>query len=121
MNSSSDAGVAITLPELAWPRQAGPLTLRPPTPADLEQVLTWRNRPEVTRWLLRTVVDPEEFTRAWLEDRDDDVAVVALIDDQVVGSGSLGIVKRDSTPAMAVHRPGGRRSVAFDPPALNSQ
>lgn len=121
MNSSSDAGVAITLPELAWPRQAGPLTLRPPTPADLEQVLTWRNRPEVTRWLLRTVVDPEEFTRAWLEDRDDDVAVVALIDDQVVGSGSLGIVKRDVSSATTAHRRTTAKGVALDVSAIESQ
>lgn len=91
MSSSSDAGVAITVPELTWPRQAGPLTLRPPTSEDLDQVLTWRNSPEVTRWLLRTVVDPQEFKRNWLEEEDDDVAVVALVDDQVVGSGSLGI------------------------------
>lgn len=79
------------MPELAWPRQAGPLTLLPPTPQALDQVLTWRNSPEVTRWLLLTTVEPEAYRRNWLEEDDNDIAVVAHVDGRVVGTGSLGI------------------------------
>lgn len=80
------------MPELTWPRQAGPLTLRPPTAHDVEQVLTWRNDPAVTRWMLLTAVEPESYTRNWREDDPDSVGVVAHVDGQLVGSGSLGIV-----------------------------
>ena len=77
--------------ELAWPRLAGPLSLRPPTPEDLEQALTWRNSPEVTRWLLLTAVDPETYTRNWLADDPDSIAVAAHVDRRLVGTGSLSI------------------------------
>ena len=50
----------MTRPEL-WPRRTERLELRPPTDADLDAVLAWRNHPEVTRWLLRTEVDPEAY------------------------------------------------------------
>ena len=83
----------MTSPQVAWPRRAGALELRPPTAADLDEVLAWRNRPEVTRWLLRTTVDPEAFRRAWLASVDDpdDHAVVAVVDGEVVGTGSLEV------------------------------
>jgi len=83
----------VTSPDVTWPRPAGSLTLRPPTRDDLEQVLVWRNRAEVTRWLLRTTVEPEAFTTAWLdsvEDPDQHTAV-ALLDGVVVGTGSLDV------------------------------
>ena len=74
-------------------RTVGPLTLRPPTTEDLDQVLAWRNRPEVTRWLLRTTVDPDAFRRVWLDSVEDprQHAVVALLDGIVVGTGSLDV------------------------------
>ena len=83
----------MTTPDVTWPRPAGPLVLRPPAREDLEQVLVWRNRPEVTRWLLRTTVDPEAFTRAWLDSVEDphQHTVVALLDGVVVGTGSLEV------------------------------
>jgi len=83
----------VTSPRVAWPRPAGPLVLRPPTSDDLDQVLAWRNRPEVTRWLLRTTVDPEAFRTAWLdsvEDPDQHTAV-AVLHGIVVGTGSLDV------------------------------
>ena len=72
----------MTSDAVVWPRSAGPLTLRPPTSADLDQLLAWRNRPEVTRWLLRTTVDPDAFRRVWLESVEDPRQhdVVALLD-----------------------------------------
>lgn len=79
------------MPELTWPRQAGPLTLHLPTREGLDHVLRWRNSPEVTTWLLLTTVDPATYVTAWLEEQDDDVAVIAYVRDEVVGTGSLGI------------------------------
>lgn len=83
----------MTAPHVTWPRPAGPLTLRPPTPAAIDDLLTWRNRPEVTRWLLRTTVDPEAFRTAWLGVVDDprDHSAVADLDGVVVGTGSLEV------------------------------
>lgn len=79
------------MPDLAWPRQSGPLTLAPPTAEDLDQVLAWRNSPEVTRWLLLTSVEPASYKRNWLAEDDDDIALIAHLGDQIVGAGSLGI------------------------------
>jgi RimJ/RimL family protein N-acetyltransferase len=83
----------VTAPGVAWPRPAGPLVLRPPTSDDLDQVLTWRNLPEVTRWLLRTTVDPEAFRAAWLASVDDpnDHSAVAEFDGVIIGTGSLEV------------------------------
>lgn len=78
-------------PELTWPRQAGPLALRPPAAQDIERALTWRNSPEVTRWLLLTTVDPETYTRNWLEEDPDSIGVAAHVEGQLVGTGSLNI------------------------------
>ena len=80
-------------PDVTWPRTAGALALRPPTSDDLDQVLVWRNRPEVTRWLLRTTVDPEAFRKVWLDSVEDpdQHAVVAVLDDVVIGTGSLDV------------------------------
>lgn len=44
------------MPELTWPRQAGALSLHLPTATSIEQAFTWRNSPDVTRWLLLTTV-----------------------------------------------------------------
>jgi RimJ/RimL family protein N-acetyltransferase len=83
----------VTTPHVSWPRTAGPLTLRPPTPEAIEGILAWRNRPEVTRWLLRTTVDPDAFRAAWLGVVDDprDHSAVAELDGVVVGTGSLQV------------------------------
>ncbi|WP_210418405.1 GNAT family N-acetyltransferase [Agromyces intestinalis] len=80
--------------DVSWPIVAGPLVLRPPTSVDLDQVLVWRNRPEVTRWLLRTTVDPDAFRRAWLLAVEDpnDFSVVADLDGVIVGTGSLEVL-----------------------------
>jgi hypothetical protein len=72
----------VTTPDVSWPRTAGALTLRPPTRESIDDILTWRNRPEVTRWLLRTTVDPDAFRAAWLgvvDDPRDHSAVAELV------------------------------------------
>lgn len=81
----------MTTATVAWPRPAGRLELRPPTRESLERVLAWRNRPEVTRWLLRTEVDPEAFVERWLADVDDSHSAIAFDGDEVVGTGSVWI------------------------------
>lgn len=83
----------MTTSDVTWPRAAGPLELRPPTADAIDQVLAWRNRPEVTRWLLRTEVEPEVFARRWLDETDDprDHSAIAMLGDEVVGTGSLWI------------------------------
>lgn len=81
----------MTSPAIRWPRPAGPLELRTPTPASLDHVLRWRNRPDVTTWLLRTTVDPDRFREQWLEAVEDHHSVVAFLDDEVVGTASLWI------------------------------
>ena len=83
----------MTRPEL-WPRRTERLELRPPTEADLDGVLAWRNSPEVTRWLLRTVVDPVAYRESWRSGADDplDHAAVAVSrDGSVVGTVSLEV------------------------------
>ena len=94
----------MTSPQVAWPRRTGELVLRPPTSDDLDRVLEWRNRPEVTGWLLRTTVDPSAFRRAWLDSVDDpdDHAVVAVLDGVVIGTGSLEV--RDGMGQFQLHR-----------------
>jgi RimJ/RimL family protein N-acetyltransferase len=83
----------MTTPDVQWPRQAGPVTLRPPTSADIDQVLQWRNSPEVTRWLIRTQVEPDAFRENWLGGIDDpnDHSAVAVVGEEIVGTGSLWI------------------------------
>ncbi|MCM3656143.1 GNAT family N-acetyltransferase [Agromyces mediolanus] len=81
----------MTTANVTWPRPAGRLELHLPTPALLDRVLDWRNRPEVTRWLLTTTVEPAAFRSAWLDGIADpkDHSAVALLDGEVVGTGSL--------------------------------
>lgn len=83
----------MTRPEL-WPRRTERLELRPPTEAELDAVVAWRNHPEVTRWLLRTEVEPEAYRQLWRTGADDplDHHVVAVADDgAVVGTLSLQV------------------------------
>ncbi len=85
----------MTRPEL-WPRRTDRLELRPPTEADLDAVLAWRNHPDVTRWLLRTHVEATAFTEAWRSAAGDplDHSVVAVSDDGAV-VGTLSLEERD--------------------------
>lgn len=78
------------------------LVLRPVRDADVDRILEYRNLPEVTHWLLRTVVDPDAFRKAWLgaaEDPDDHSVAVAL-DRVVIGTVSLDLVDGMGQPGM---------------------
>ncbi|QZY30597.1 GNAT family N-acetyltransferase [Nocardioides coralli] len=69
-----------------------PVNLVPPTPALAEQVLGWRNDPEVLRWFLTQQVDAAEL-REWFTTYDgkDGHLVVATIEDVAVGSASVRV------------------------------
>lgn len=64
------------------------------TGADVDQMLTYRNDPEVRRWLIRATVDPVVFKEKWLEAVDDphDHSCAALVGDQLVGTGMMEVV-----------------------------
>lgn len=47
-----------------WPMRVGGLVLREAAPADIEQLLTFRNDPAVNRFMVRTSVDPFVLTCA---------------------------------------------------------
>lgn len=84
----------MTSDAIAWPRTTERLTLRPVTGKDVDQMLTYRNTPEVQRWLIRATVDPVVFREKWLTSVDEpyDHSCVALVGDQPVGSGMLEVV-----------------------------
>ena len=76
--------------------RAVPLTdlrLVPPTPELAAQVLRWRNLPDVTRWLMRTTVDPDQFTRSLLDASDDplDHTAIAVLAGRAVAIAHLEI------------------------------
>jgi RimJ/RimL family protein N-acetyltransferase len=69
------------------------LTLVTPTRELLAQALEWRHHPDVTRWLMRTTVDPERWTQAWLDSVDDpfDAGFVAVLAGRAVATGTLEV------------------------------
>lgn len=112
--SSPDGRVA---PAPSWPRHTERLVLRPAREPDLDRLLEFRNAPQTTRWLLRTVVDPAAYRAAWLAADDPfDHSVVVELDGVVVGTASLEVVD-----AMGQHASGpwqrseGHLGYTFDP------
>jgi RimJ/RimL family protein N-acetyltransferase len=78
------------------------LVLRPVAEADVERILEYRNRPEVTRWLIRTEVDPEAFRAAWKAagDDPDDHSMAVVLDGLVIGTVSLELTDGMGQPGM---------------------
>lgn len=75
-------------------RRTERLELRPVRDEDIDRILEYRNLPEVTRWLLRTDVEPAAFRAAWqraAEDPDNHGMAVTL-DNLVIGTVSLDVV-----------------------------
>ncbi|WIM93479.1 GNAT family protein [Actinoplanes oblitus] len=78
------------------------LELRPVRDEDIDRILEYRNLPAVTRWLLRTEVDPDAFRAAWrraAEDPDDHSVAVTL-DGLVIGTVSLDVLDGMGQPGM---------------------
>lgn len=70
------------------------LELRPVRDQDIDRVLEYRNLPEVTRWLLRTDVEPAVFRVAWRRAAKDpdNHGMAVILDNIVIGTVSLDVV-----------------------------
>jgi RimJ/RimL family protein N-acetyltransferase len=92
------------------------LQLRPVREEDVDRILEYRNLPEVTRWLLRTEVDPVSFRAAWrrgAEDPDDHSMAVTR-DGMVIGTVSLDVIDGMGQPGMPL-RTEAQLGYIFDP------
>ncbi len=76
-----------------WPMHVDGLLLREADESDIEQLLSFRNDPEVNRFMIRTSVDPAAFRQEWLAipTSDTDYSCVAELDGQVVAMGFLEV------------------------------
>ena len=85
-----------------WPMRVGSLLLREAAADDIEHLLSFRNDPEVNRFMMRTSVEPETFRRDWLAipTSDSDFSCVAEVDGTVVAMGFLEIVDGMGQPGM---------------------
>ena len=92
------------------------LLLRPVRVTDVDRILEYRNLPAVSRWLLRTVVDPEAFREAWRSAGDDpnDHSVAVLLDDVVIGTVSFELTDGMGQPGMPT-RTEAQLGYIFDP------
>ncbi len=79
-------------------------------------MLEYRNLPEVTRWLLRTEVDPVSFRAAWRRAAQDpdDHSVAVTLGGMVIGSVSLDVVDGMGQPGMPA-RTEAQLGYIFDP------
>ncbi len=70
------------------------LRLTSPTGELAEQFLTWRHRPDVTRWFMQQrIEDTEEYVADWAAyDDHDHHRVVAVLNGAMVGQATLGVV-----------------------------
>ena len=70
------------------------LRLTSPTAELAEQFLSWRHRPDVTRWFMQQrIEDTEEYLADWAAyDDHDHHRVVAVLDGAMVGQATLGVV-----------------------------
>jgi RimJ/RimL family protein N-acetyltransferase len=82
--------------------RVGSLLLREATAADVEHLLTFRNDPEVNRFMMHTKVDPEKFRRDWLSipTSDTDFSCVAEVGGRVAAMGFLEITDGMGQPGM---------------------
>ena len=92
------------------------LVLRPVAESDAERILEYRNRPDVTRWLIRTVVDPDAFRAACTAtvDDPDDHTVAVVLDGLVIGTVSLELSDGMGQPGMP-SRTEAHMGYIFDP------
>lgn len=67
----------------------GNLLFREATEADIEVLQSFRNDPDVNRFMVRAYVDPDDLRREWLSVRDSatDYSCVVERDGQVVAMG----------------------------------
>ena len=92
------------------------LVVGPVAEGDIERILEYRNRPDVTRWLIRTEVDPEAFRAAWkaAADDPDDHSMAVVLDGLVIGTVSLELSDGMGQPGMPT-RTEAQLGYIFDP------
>lgn len=85
-----------------WPTRVGSLLLREAAAADIERLLSFRNDPEVNRFMLRTSVGPETFRDEWLAvpTSESDFSCVVEVDGTAAAMGFLDIVDGMGQPGM---------------------
>ena len=83
----------MTNPDVSWPQHTERLLLRKVREEDLDRLLEFRNKPDVYRWLMKTVVDPDKFRTAWMKTLTDprDHSTVVELDGVVIGTASLEV------------------------------
>lgn len=86
----------------------GSLLLREASAADIEQLLSFRNDPQVNRFMIRTSVEPETFRQEWLAvpTSETDFSCVAELDGNVAAMGFLEIVDGMGQPGMPTRTEG---------------
>ncbi|MFC8298301.1 GNAT family N-acetyltransferase [Micromonospora orduensis] len=96
--------------------RTGRLELRPVRDEDVDRILEYRNLPQVTRWLLRTQVDPASFRAAWQRAAvdPDDHSMAVTLDGVVIGTVSLEVVDGMGQPGMP-QRTEAQLGYTFDP------
>jgi RimJ/RimL family protein N-acetyltransferase len=92
------------------------LDLRPVRDEDIDRILAYRNLPEVTRWLLRTEVDPVSFRAAWRQAAEDpdDHSMAVILDGVLIGTISLEVADGMGQPGMPA-RTEAQLGYIFDP------
>lgn len=100
MATETAADAAVT--SSPWPMRVGPLLLREARESDVERLLSFRNDPDVNRFMIRTSVDPAVFRQEWLAvpESDTDFSCVAELDGAVVAMGFLDVVDGLGQPGM---------------------
>lgn len=78
------------------------LLLREADAGDIEHLLSFRNDPEVNRFMIRTSVDPAKFRQEWLAipTSDTDYSGIAELDGRVVAMGFLKVRDGMGQPGM---------------------
>ena len=104
MTKGNHAGVIST----PWPMRIGSLLLREANAADIEHLLSFRNDPQVNRFMIRTSVEPEAFRQEWLAvpTSETDFSCVAELDGTVAAMGFLEIVDGMGQPGMPARTEG---------------
>jgi len=85
-----------------WPARSGSLLLREANATDIEELLSFRNDPEVNRFMIRTSVEPDAFRQEWLAmpRSETDFSCVAELDGNLAAMGFLEIVDGMGQPGM---------------------
>lgn len=90
----------VTTNRRPWPATVGSLLLREARESDIDHLLSFRNDPNVNRFMMRTSVDPEQFRHDWLVigESATDFSCVAERDGAVVAIGYLEKVDASGQP-----------------------